>query len=124
MPILRVELGSELVALPMENTPSYRRLLAGVYARMWRAHPLAWEMHVLNEQFETIDGVNGIPATKHCVAQALRAEVLAWLLGLRRPLTWETIEGVLVADAFKAGERRHMNSVTPSWDSYAEAQNI
>jgi len=119
-----VELGSRLIPLPFEDTPDYRRMIANIYASMWGSHPTVWEMHVINRQFVEFEGVSAIPATKHCVAQALRADVLADMLGLRPALTHELVAGVLLTDSYKAEKRRYMNRVSPSWDSYAEAQRL
>ena len=118
-----IELGSELIPLDVDpDHPVYMQILARWYATMWRAHPTVWEMHIRNGQFDTVNGRNGIPATKHCAAQALRAEVLAKVLGLNRALTYELVAGVLLTDSFKFREWQYMQRVGPSWDSYAEAQ--
>jgi hypothetical protein len=121
------ELGGKLIPLAVgEDHPLHRRIFANWYAATWRAHPTVWQMHVINGQFTTviIDGKerNGIPATKHCVAQALRAQVLGKLLKLPFPLIHELVAGVLLTDSYKFREWQFMQEVGPSWDSYAETQ--
>lgn len=121
MRILGTGLGPELITLCDEGL-QYRRLLAREFVRMWRTHPDVWQMHILNRQFTHHDGVNAWPATLHCVAQALRGEVLASLLGLENSLQYLLVKAILLTDSYKAEERRYMKRVGPSWDSYAEAQ--
>jgi hypothetical protein len=129
MRLKAVELGGKLIPLAVgEGHPLHRRIFANWYATTWRAHPTVWQMHAINGQFKTviIDGKerNGIPATKHCVAQALRAEVLARLLGLPRSLSFELVAGVLLTDSFKFREWQFMQEHGPNWATYAKAQYL
>lgn len=127
MRLTQAELGGKLIPLMVpEEHHFYQRLLWNTYVRTWRAYPTAYQMHVNSGQFDTvvIDGKerNGIPATRHCVAQALRAEVLARMLRFGGTLTNELVLGVLLTDHWKFKEWRYMQEVGADWDSYAEAQ--
>lgn len=103
---------------------AYRRLLAREYATIWRAHPDVLKMHKQNRQFVTIEGVVAFEAARHTVAQALRAEVVADLLGLPNDQTHKLVAGTLLTDSFKAEERRYMKAHGFSLESYNVAQQL
>jgi hypothetical protein len=139
MRLKAVELGGKLISLVVpEDSLPYRRITTKWYAETWHAHPTVWEMHMRNGQFvDTTANVrhpetgvittqtrNALPATKHCVAQAKRAEVLARLLGLPRWLIYELVAGVLLTDSYKLNEWLLMQRKGACWDTYAEAQAL
>lgn len=111
------------IVLDETNRAAYRRLLAEEYARIWRMHPDVLEMHKRNRQFvRTADGIAGFEAARHTVAQALRGEALAVLLGLPLYQEYLLIKGILLTDAFKAEERRYMLAHGLTLQSYIDAQ--
>lgn len=120
MPLL---VAPDLVLLDEEH-PAYPGIRRQHFVALARQHPDAWRMHHINEQFHTIEGVNGIPAVRHCMVQAARARVLACLLRLDLITTNMLVKAALLHDSFKAHEVRYMRAVGPSWDSYDFAQQM
>lgn len=128
MRLEELDLRSGLIPLVVdEGNPVYQRIMARLYAEVWRAYHNVWKMHGINGQFTNVEinGElrNGIPATKHCVAQAVRAQALAKMLGLPDDIIRILVEGVLLTDSYKFREWCYMQEVGPSWGSYADAQD-